>query len=130
FVILSPNLIGPNRYKLARTHGSLNYQAQLRAGAQGVIASYGGAAKLLRCGTVMTEGFQVPMVSWYLGVHTLTVTSPAPAGARPGPYPNVIMQTRSQRGHALLPIVHTWPSVNYTYGGHSGPFRLFTHCRA
>jgi len=130
FVFLSPGLIGPNRYKLARTHGSLNYQARLRAGAQGVIAAYGGAAKLLRCGTVMTEGFQVPLVSWYLGVHTLTVTSPAPAGAPLGPAPNVIMQTRSQRHHALLPIVRAWPSVHYTYAGHSGPFRLFTHCRA
>ncbi len=130
FVTLSPNLIGPNRYKLARTHGSLNYQAKLRAGAQGAIVRYGGAAKVLRCGTVMTEGFQVPMVSWYLGVHTLTVTSPAPAGAPVGPAPNVIMQTRSQRGHALLPIVHAWPTVHYTYAGHSGPFRLFVHCRA
>jgi hypothetical protein len=128
FVIL-PDFIGPNLIDLPKTHGSLNYQARLRAGAAGVVAGYGGAAKLLRCGTVMTEGFQVPMVAWTLGVHTLSVQS-SPPGNNPGPPPNVILQTRSQRGHALLPIVHTWSSVKYIYAGHSGPFRLFTHCRA
>jgi hypothetical protein len=128
FVML-PNWIGPNLINLPKTHGSLNYQAQLRAGANRVVANYGGPAKLLRCGTVMTEGFQVPLVAWTLGVHTLRVLSPPP-GNNPGLPPNVILQTRSQRHHALLPIVHTWPSVSYVYAGHSGPFRLFTHCRA
>jgi hypothetical protein len=128
FVML-PDWIGPNLINIPKTHGSLNYQAQLRAGAGGVVAQYGGPAKLLRCGTVMTEGFQVPLVAWTLGVHTLRVQS-SPPGDNPGPPPNVILQTRSQRGHALLPIVHTWSSVQYVYAGHSGPFRLFTHCRA
>jgi hypothetical protein len=128
FVML-PDWIGPNLINISKTHGSLNYQAQLRNGAHDVIAKYGGPAKVLGCGTVMTEGFQVPMVAWTLGVHTLTVAS-SPPGDNPGPPPNVILQTRSQRGHALLPIVHTWSSVHYVYAGHSGPFRLFTHCRA
>jgi hypothetical protein len=128
FVML-PNWIGPNLINIPKTQGSLNYQAQLRAGANRVVANYGGAAKLLRCGTVMTEGFQVPLVAWTLGVHTLRVLSPPP-GNEPGAPPNVILQTRSQRHHALLPIVHTWSSVSYVYAGHSGPFRLFTHCRA
>ncbi|MGI9184243.1 MAG: hypothetical protein ACR2GZ_04640 [Solirubrobacteraceae bacterium] len=128
FVML-PNFIGPNLIDLGKTHGSLNYQARLRAGADRVVANYGGAAKLLRCGTVMTEGFQVPLVAWTLGINTLSVQS-SPPPTNPGPAPNVILQTRSQRGHALLPIVHTWSSVKYAYAGHSGPFRLFTHCRA
>jgi hypothetical protein len=128
FVML-PNWVAPNLINIPKTHGSLNYQARLRAGASRVIADYGGAAKLLRCGTVMTEGFQVPLVAWTLGVHTDSVES-TPPGNNPGPPPNVILQTRSQRHHALLPIVRTWSSVSYVYAGHSGPFRLFTHCRA
>ena len=78
----------------------------------------------------MTEGFQVPMVAWYLGVHTLQVTAPAAHGPESIVPPNVVLQTRSQRGHALLPILHGWPQVHYTYDGTSGPFRVFTHCRA
>ncbi len=128
FVML-PNFVGPNLIDIPKTHGSLNYQARLRAGASRVVANYGGTAKLLRCGTVMTEGFQVPLVAWTLGVHTDSVEAPPP-GNNPGPFPNVILQTRSQRHHALLPVVHTWSSVPYVYAGQSGPFRLFTHCRA
>ena len=35
----------------------------------------------------MTEGFQVPMVAWTLGVHTLQIQAPPAAGAPPGPPP-------------------------------------------
>jgi hypothetical protein len=114
---------------ISRTHRSLVYQARLREGAAKVVADYGGAAKLLRCGSVMTEGFQVPMVAWTLGVHTLRIEAPPASVEEPGPAPNVILQTRANRHATLLPVVHGWPSVPYIYAGHSGPFRLFTHCR-
>ena len=81
-----------------------------------------------RCGTVMTEGFQVPMVAWTLGVHTLDVEASPAAGAPPPPAPNVILQTRAQSNATLLPIVHTWPNVHYRYAGHARTFRLFTNC--
>jgi hypothetical protein len=126
---LLPSWIGPTVVDVQRTHRSLVYQADLRQGVGRAVQRYGGAAKVLRCGTVMTEGFQVPMVAWTLGVHTLDVQAPAPAGAPPGPAPNVILQTRASRNLHLLPIVHSWPTVHYTYDGTSGPFRLFTHCR-
>lgn len=134
--VLVPGWIGPNLINIPKTHGSLVYQAHLREGAGDVVASYGGPAKLLRCGTVMTEGFQVPLVAWTLGVHTLEILSPPPAGAPPGqatgedpgPAPNVILQTRASRNLKRLPIVHSWPTVHYVYAGHNGPFRLFTHC--
>jgi hypothetical protein len=126
---LLPSWIGPNVVDVQRTHGSLVYQAHLRQGVARAVQRYGGAAKLLRCGTVMTEGFQVPMVAWTLGVHTLQVQAPPPAGSPPGEAPNVILQTRASRNLALLPIVHSWPTIHYTYDGTSGPFRLFTHCR-
>ena len=44
----------------------------------------------------MTEGFQVPMVAWTLGVHTLAVEASPRLGRRSGrPLPNVILQARA-----------------------------------
>jgi hypothetical protein len=64
-------------------------------------------------------------------VHTLYVQAPPPAGVKPDPAsaPNVILQTRASRNLALLPYLSQWPTVHYHYFGHSGPFKLFTHCR-
>ena len=126
-LLLSPDLIRQDYNLLPRTHRALVYQAHLRQGAHEIVQRFGRQA-LLGCGTVMTEGFQVPMVAWQLDVHTVRVEGPAPAGAPPGPAPNVILQTRASRNLALLPIVHSWPNVHYRYVGASGPFRLFTHC--
>ncbi|MFL5337951.1 MAG: hypothetical protein ACJ8H8_33480, partial [Geminicoccaceae bacterium] len=94
---LLPPWVGNDVGLVQRTHRALVYQASLRDGAADVIDRYGGPAKVLRCGTVMTEGFQVPMVAWTLGVHTLRVLGPAPSGTPPGPAPNVILQTRASR---------------------------------
>jgi hypothetical protein len=126
--LLLPSWVGGNLIDIPRTHHALNYQAKLRQDVTKVVADYGGAAKLRRCGTVMTEGFQVPLVAWTLGVHTLDVEASPAAGAPPPPAPNVILQTRAQTNSALLPIVHTWPNVHYRYVGHVRTFRLFTNC--
>ncbi len=58
-----PSWVGSNLISIPRTHRSLVYQANLRKGLNTLVAEYGGSAKMLRCGTVMTEGFQVPMVA-------------------------------------------------------------------
>jgi hypothetical protein len=127
--LLLPNWLGRNLIDIPVTHRSIVYQASLRTGASDIVAKYGGGAKLLRCGSVMTEGFQVPMVAWTLGVHTADVQAPPPAGTRPSATaPNVILQTRASRNLSLLPFLSQWPGVHYRYIGHSGPFRLFTHC--
>jgi hypothetical protein len=124
-----PSWLGRNLLNIPATHRSLVYQASLRTGAHDIVAKYGGAKKLLRCGSVMTEGFQVPMVAWTLDVHTKDIQAPPPAGTRPpSTAPNVILQTRASRNLALLPYLSQWPTVHYRYIGHSGPFRLFTHC--
>ncbi len=123
-----PNWVGQNLIDIPRTHHAIVYQAHLREDLTKIVDQYGGAAKVLRCGSVMTEGFQVPMVAWTLGVHTLDVQGP-PTGGPPPPAPNVILQTRAQTNSTLLPIVHTWPNVHYTYDAHVRTFRLFTHCR-
>jgi hypothetical protein len=93
-----------------------------------LVAKYGGAEKLLSCGSVMTEGFQVPLVAWTLGVHTLRVEGPPAAGTEPGTAPNVVLQTRAQTNATLLPILHAWPNVHYTLVGAVRTFRLFEHC--
>jgi hypothetical protein len=72
FLVL-PNWVGNNLIDVPRTHRALVYQAHLREDVTKAVAELGGPAKILRCGTVMTEGFQVPMLAWTLGVHTITV---------------------------------------------------------
>jgi hypothetical protein len=124
-----PSWIGGNLIDIPRTHHAIVYQAKLREDVTKIVQENGGAAKLLRCGTVMTEGFQVPMVAWTLDVRTLRIEAPPAAGAPPGPAPNVILQTRAQTDATLLPIIQQWPQVHYTYVGHVRTFRLFEHCR-
>jgi hypothetical protein len=126
----APNWVGTNFISIQKTHKALVYQAHLRQDAARIIARYGGAAKLLRCGTIMTEGFQVPLVAWTLGVHTLRVEGPPAAGADPGAAPNVALQTSAHTDGTLLPILHQWPGTHYTYDGTVRTFRLFTHCAA
>jgi hypothetical protein len=122
-----PNWVGSNLISIPRTHGSLVYQAHLREGMSNLVARYGGAAKVLACGTVMTEGFQVPMVAWTLGVATTRIQAPPAVPTEAGPPPNVILQTRDTRSASLLPFLSSWPAVSYHYVGTDGPVHMFTH---
>jgi hypothetical protein len=125
-----PGFVGNSLTDLPSTHRALVYQAHLREDASNIVQQYGGTKKLLACGSVMTEGFQVPMVAWTVDVHTLTIEAPAPAGAPPPAVgPNVILQTRATRSAALLPIVHTFGIANYKLVARNRTFRLLTDCR-
>jgi hypothetical protein len=128
FAVL-PNFIGPNVIDLQRTHRALVYQAHLRHDAATAVRRLGGPARVLACGSVMTEGFQVPMLAWTLGVHTLQVqAAPLPGQPLP-PAPNVIFQTRAQRNASLLPRVRDWSStVPYQRVAHVRTFRVYSHC--
>ncbi len=126
--VFAPNWVGGGLVSIPRTHRSLVYQANLRQGLSRIVAKYGGPAKVLGCGTVMTEGFQVPMVAWTLDVHTVRVQAPPAPGAPPPAPPNVILQTRDTRSASLLPALSLWPTVKYRYVGTSGPVHMFTHC--
>ncbi|HXD63537.1 MAG TPA: hypothetical protein VNV17_02935 [Solirubrobacteraceae bacterium] len=130
FVIL-PNWVGNSMISIPRTHGSLVYQARLREGMSDLIKRFGGADKVLACGSVMTEGFQVPMVAFVLDVPTTRIEAPPTlgGGAHPQPAaaaPHLILQTRDTRSASLLPFLSTWPGVHYHYAGTSGPVHLFT----
>jgi hypothetical protein len=110
---------------LPKLHGALLYQARLRDDLSHAIALAGGPRRVLACGRVMTEGFQVPMVAYALDVPTTRILAP-PAPGPPGPVPNLILQTRATRSSTLLPIVATWNPARYTYRGSAGPWNTFT----
>jgi hypothetical protein len=126
--VFGPNFIGDKLISIPATHGSLHYQASLRTAMQKLISQYGGPKKVLACGHVMTEGFQVPMVAYYLNTRTAYIGAPPAAGDPPGPAPNVILQTRDTRSASLLPYLSWWPHVHYHYVATSGPVHMFTNC--
>ncbi len=108
------------------------YQAHLREDLATAIRKAGGADALKKCGPVMTEGFQVPMVAWNLGEHTVRVEAPPSKLVGP-PYPAVILQTRAQSNSTLLPTpaqIIAWEheGANYKLIAHVRTFRVFSTC--
>jgi hypothetical protein len=126
-----PNFVGSNLIDLQRTHGSLVYQARLRSDLANIVRDYGGAKKLLACGPVMTEGFQVPLVAWTLGLHTDQVMAPptlAPAQP-PVAGPPVVLQAAAQRKRTPLPIMHEFTNyTSYKIVERTRSFTLLTNC--
>ncbi len=127
-----PSWIGKGIVSLPRTHHALVYQAHLRSDLTAAVTKAGGADALLRCGPVMTEGFQVPMVAWTLGVHTLRIeATPSKTVGPPGPA--VILQTRAQSTSHLLPTpaqILAWEQAGTRYHliAHVRTFRVFSTC--
>ncbi len=126
-LIAVPPWIGPSIIDVPATHRALVYQAKLRTDMTRAVALAGGRARLLACGTIMTEGFQVPMLAWNLRVHTQRIeASPTEAGT--GTPPNVIFQARAQSNSHLLPIVGAWHETHYTRIARTRTFRVFANC--
>jgi hypothetical protein len=126
-LIAFPPWIGPSVIDVPATHRALVYQARLREDMSALVRRL-GRKSILGCGTVMTEGFQVPMLAWNLDVHTVRVEAP-PTVPGTGTPPNVIFQTRAQSNAHLLPIVGPW-HINYALVAHNRTFRVFMNCRA
>ena len=128
--VFVPNPVGRSLIDIQRTHRSLVYQAQLRAGAANAVARLGGKNQIYACGTVMTEGFQVPLLAYSLGVHTDQVEAaplelPPPGSAGP----NVIFQARENRRAHRLPALRNWPETSYRLVARNRTFRIYEHCR-
>jgi hypothetical protein len=70
---------------------ALRYQAQLREGYAGLIKHAGGPAKLLACGSVMTDNYEVTMLAWYLDVPIPRVQA-LPHTLETAQGPNVVVQ--------------------------------------
>lgn len=131
-LLAAPRWIGSGVVSLPRTHHALVYQAHLREDLTAAVRKVGGPDALLRCGPVMTEGFQVPMAAWTLGVRTLRVEAPPETLVGP-PWPAVILQTRAQSNSTLLPTPHqilAWEreGAHYTLLAHVRTFRVFSTC--
>jgi hypothetical protein len=128
-LIAAPPWIGPSIIDVPATHRALVYQAKLRTDMTRAVAAAGGPARILACGTIMTEGFQVPMLAWNLDVHTMRIEAP-PTEAGTGALPNVIFQTRAQSNSTLLPIIGAWKGgrSHYTHVASARTFRVFAHC--
>jgi hypothetical protein len=131
-LIALPPWIGRNVIDLPRVGHELEYQAGLRSDLGQAVAASGGARALLSCGTIMTEGYQVPMVAWVLGVGTARIEPPPPhlAGA---PWPAVILQTRAHLGSALLPApaqIAAWEheGAHYTVRSRVRTFSVLSTC--
>jgi hypothetical protein len=132
-----PGFVGNSMTDIQRTHRSLIYQANLREDLSAIINKFGGAKRILACGEVMTEGFQVPMVAYALDVRTLSVYAP-PVHIDPGaqPAPATILQTRAQSNAHLLPAPQTildWETrdhVHYSTFMHVRTFYLLSTCPA
>ena len=135
-ILFVPRWIGASGslVSLPRTHHALVYQARLREDLTAAVQKAGGKQALLGCGAVMTEGFQVPMVAWTLGVRTLRVEA-EPSNLVGPPWPNVILQTRAQSKSTLLPTpaqIIAWEraGAHYSLVAHVRTFRVFSTCGA
>ncbi|MBV8988700.1 MAG: hypothetical protein JO372_09090, partial [Solirubrobacterales bacterium] len=122
-----PPWIGKKVVSLPVTHRALVYQAHLREDLTKAVSQLGGRKSVLACGSVMTEGFQVPMVAWTLGVHTLQIEAP-PLSAPYPPAPNVIFQARDTSKASLLPALHDWPATHYQLVARVRTFRVYANC--
>jgi hypothetical protein len=127
-LVLPPSIFRKGIVSIPETHGALIYQAHLREDLGKAVSELGGAARILRCGAVMTEGFQVPMVAYALGVHTSQVDAPPPSTASPGPAPNVIFQARADRNAFDLPVVTAWTHTHYTVVARTRTFTVYSSC--
>jgi hypothetical protein len=125
--LLVPDWVGV-QFKAHKLDHTLRYQAELRTDLNAIINRAGGAKKLLACGTVETDNYQVQMVAWYLGIDSVDVSgepSPSVASKSIRPDPNVILQARDTTNAALEPRVPK--GIHYSEIGQR-TFRLFEHC--
>ncbi len=72
---------------------ALRYQAQLREQVAALVRTAGGPRKVMACGSVMTNNYQVTLVAWYLDVPIPFVQAlPQTQSGRPAVGPNVVFQ--------------------------------------
>ena len=120
-----PGWVG-GHFKAHKLDRALRYQAQLRQDLITIIDRAGGAKKVVACGSIQTENYQVPMVAFYLGLESVDVSDEPVPGLPPPPDPNVIFQTRDTGTARLLPRIPT--DRRYTVITQR-TYRLYEHCK-
>jgi hypothetical protein len=99
---LVPDLFTNRMPTIPALRYQLRYQAQLRERFASLITGAGGPGRIIGCGSVMTDNYEVTMLAWYLQVpipyvQALTHTPQVQKG------PNVIFRTASSTGAAVHP---------------------------
>jgi hypothetical protein len=117
-----PGWVGQH-FKLHGLNDALRYQAELRQDLNTIVKRAGGASKIIACGKVETENFQVPMVAWYLGIPSDDVSGQLPPST--SSRPNVILQARDTANAPLRPLIPK--GVRYTEI-RERTFSLYEHC--
>jgi hypothetical protein len=79
---------------------TVRYQAEIRERTASLIRQAGGADKVVACGSMMSNNYQVPMVAWYLHV-PIGYIQQSSLKLKTGP--NVVFQDSSSPGAPLLP---------------------------
>ncbi len=112
----------------------VRYQAQLRDAISSLIARAGGAKRVMACGSVMTENYQVTMAAWYLGVRISYVQSAGDKSRRAKKElgPNVVFQSPITSGSPLYPTpaeIKAWEQggSHYSVSRHY-PVTLYMDC--
>jgi hypothetical protein len=108
-----------NAHALGGHLAVLEYQAHMRTSLRQAVDRLGGPAAVRACGKPATEDYSVPMLAWYLHVHTAAVgLDPPPRGVvfRAAPGPNGRLDPRMGSG---------W---HRDFRFRTGPFRVYARC--
>ena len=116
----------------------MRYQAELRERYAYLIRDAGGPQKVMQCGSVQTNNFEVTMLAWYLQVPIKYVQAQVKtATVEPGP--NVIFQARASSGAPIYPttaFLRKWSQGWKQHNGsrykimYSAPVTLYMDCSA
>ena len=127
--VFVPNQVGGTLIDIQRTHRSLVYQAHLRTSAARRCSGSAAAARIYRCGTVMTEGFQVPLLAYQLGVHTDQVeASPLVAIERRARRRTSSSRPARPAAHTCCRRCRTGRAPAYRLALANRTFRVYEHC--
>lgn len=129
--VFGPNYVGNSMMPVSGLLDEQQYQSQLRTRYEQFIKASGGPAAVLRCGSIVADNFQVPMLAWYLGVHTKRID--AGTLASPDRPANVIFQDSPGSVGDLSPtddIVALWMQRGYKYEmTFTFPVNFYKDCR-
>jgi hypothetical protein len=109
-VLGSAPFVGQRLGELSSTLGEVPYQAHKYRELAQLIDQAGGPPRILACGPVVSDIYQMPAVAWQLGVHQSQILIAAASKGTPStgnvikvPVMGTVFRTRTIRGGPLLP---------------------------
>jgi hypothetical protein len=110
-----------NAHGLGGQLAVLEYQAQMRTSLRQTVERIGGPAAVVACGQPVTEDYSVPMLAWYLHVHTAAIGLGAPPRG-------VVFRAAPGPGGHLDPSLG--PGWHRHFRFRTGPFQVYARCGA